>query len=63
MSTITISVERFQQLIRAEHDANSLKALIADAYANYESLDRTKLAVLYKLYFGTNEESKEGTEE
>lgn len=57
-NTITISVERFQQLIRAEQDANQLKALIADAFENYEVIDRAKLALLNKLYFGNKEETK-----
>lgn len=57
-NTITISVERFQQLIRAEQDAHQLKALIADVYENYEVIDRAKLALLNKLYFGNKEETK-----
>lgn len=55
---VTISVERYEQLIRAEEDANQLKALIADAYENYATLDRVSLALLNKLYFGNKEETK-----
>lgn len=55
-NTVTISIERFQQLIRAEQDANQLKSLIADIYENYEVLDRAKLDLLNKLYFGNKEE-------
>lgn len=55
---VAISVERYDQLIRAEQDANQLKALIADAYENYAILDRTTLALLNKLYFGNKEETK-----
>ena len=57
-NTITISIERFQQLIRAEQDANQLKALIADAFENYEVLDRTLLDLLNKLYVGNKEVTK-----
>lgn len=55
---VTISVERYDQLIRAEEDANQLKSLIADTFENYEVLDRAKLALLNKLYFGNKEETK-----
>lgn len=53
---ITVGLERYEQLIRAEQDANQLKALIADAYENFETLDRAKLALLHKIYFGSKEE-------
>ena len=53
---VAITVERYNQLIRAEQDANQLKALIADAFENYEVLDRTKLALLNKIYIGNKEE-------
>ena len=53
---VVIAPERYEQLIRAEHDANQLKALIADAYENFETLDRAKLALLHKIYFGSKEE-------
>ena len=55
---VAITVERYNQLIRAEQDANQLKNLIADAYENYAVLDRTTLGLLYKLYFGNKEETK-----
>lgn len=53
---VMIPIERYEQLLRAEHDANQLKSLIADAYENYEVLDRTKLALLNKIYIGNKEE-------
>lgn len=53
---VAITVERYNQLIRAEQDANQLKALIADAYENYEVIDRVKLALLNKIYIGNKEE-------
>lgn len=55
-NTITISVERFQQLIRAEQDANNLKALIMDRYDNYGDIERTDLRLLRTLYCGVKEE-------
>lgn len=54
-NTITLSIERFQQLIRSEQDANQLKQLIADAHENYEVLDRAKLALLNKIYIENKE--------
>lgn len=55
---VAITIERYNQLIRAEQDANRLKALISDTFENYEVLDRAKLALLNKLYFGDKEETK-----
>lgn len=53
---VAITVERYNQLIRAEQDANQLKALIADAYENYDVIDRVKLVLLNKIYIGNKEE-------
>ena len=55
---VTISGERFQQLIRAEHDANQLKAIIADCHENYHSITREDLDLLYSMYIGKKEDSK-----
>ena len=55
---VAITVERYNQLIRAEQDANQLKALISDAFENYEVIDRVKLALLNKLYFENREVTK-----
>ena len=55
---VAITVERYNQLIRAEQDANQLKTLIADAFENYEVIDRAKLALLNKLYFENREVTK-----
>lgn len=52
---VSITVERYNQLIRSEQDANQLKALIADAFENYEVIDRTKLGLLNKIYIGNKE--------
>ena len=55
---VTISQERFEQLIRAEHDANQLKAIIADCHENYHSITREELDLLYSMYIGKKEGSK-----
>ena len=55
---VTISQERFEQLIRAEHDANQLKAIIADCHENYHSITREDLNLLYSLYIGKKEDNK-----
>ena len=51
-NTITISIERFQQLIRAEEEANQLKAIIDDAFAHYHPIERSDIELLHVLYFG-----------
>lgn len=53
---VAIPIERYDQLIRAEQDANQLKTLIADTFENYEVIDRTKLGLLNKIYIGNKEE-------
>lgn len=52
---VSVPQERYDQLIRSEQDANQLKALIADAFENYEVLDRAKLALLNKIYIESKE--------
>lgn len=52
MTEVTISIERFQQLIRAEHDANALKALIASTVDRYCSLSLDELRLLDEIYRG-----------
>lgn len=52
---VAIAPERYEQLIRAEHDANQLKALIDKTYTSFETLDRTKIVFLYDLYIGSKE--------
>lgn len=54
MQEVTISMERFQQLIRAEQDANHLKALITDKFENYGTIDREDMKMLCILYCGYN---------
>ncbi len=55
---VAIAPERYEQLIRAEHDANQLKAIIDKAYENYETFDRVKIVVLHDIYIGSKEDSK-----
>lgn len=50
-----IENSRLEQLFKAEHDANMLKAIIADAYENYETLDRATLKMLYTMFIGKRE--------
>jgi hypothetical protein len=53
---ISITEERYEQLIRAEHDANILKAIIKDAYEEYHAIDRGVLTTLYTMFIGKKEE-------
>lgn len=55
---VTISLERYEQLIRSEHDANQLKTLIANRASNYEGLDYVSIIHLHTLYNGNEEETK-----
>lgn len=55
---VQIAPERYEQLIRAEHDANQLKALFEDAHDNFNPIDRDAIVTIYRLYFGNKEESK-----
>ena len=51
-----IAYSRLEQLIKAENDANMLKAFIADKYENYGMVTRDDLGVLYSLFIGKKEE-------
>ena len=53
---VCISLERLQQLIRAEHDANHLKALISEKFENYGTFDRDDIKFLYTMYCDKKEE-------
>ena len=55
---VAIPLERYEQLIRAEHDANHLKAIITDCHENYHSIARGDLDLLYSMYIGKKEDSK-----
>lgn len=53
--SITLSIERYNQLIRAEHDANHFKAMIADKLKTYDAIPYTEVATLYSMYNGDKE--------
>ena len=55
-NTITISIDRFQQLIRAEHDANLLKAIIMDADDSYTAIDYRTVLSLRAAFCGKKED-------
>lgn len=57
--TTAISTTRLEQLIKAEHDANHLKALLAFKYENYGSFSRDELEVLYAMYIGFGKKEEE----
>lgn len=56
MENVSITAERYEQLIRAEQDANLLKALITDCHENYHSVSREDLNLLYTMFIGKKEE-------
>lgn len=53
---VSIAPERYEQLVKAEHDANLMKALIADAYEEYHTIDRGVLTSLYTMFIGKKED-------
>lgn len=53
---VCISLDRLQQLIRAEHDANHLKALIGEKHDSYGTFSREEIKMLYTLYCDVKEE-------
>ena len=53
---ISITAERYEQLIRAERDASLLKALLTDCHENYHSVSREDLNLLYTMFIGKKEE-------
>lgn len=55
---VAITVERYNQLIRAEQDANQLKSLIADCHENYHILSREEINLLYVIHVGNKEVTK-----
>ena len=52
----SITHERYEQLLRAEQDANLMKAIIADAYEEYHAIDRGVLTTLYTMFIGKKED-------
>lgn len=55
---VTIPLERFEQLTRAEHEANQLKAIIDDSFTKYNTIDRNDVELLHMIYFGDMEVKK-----
>ena len=55
---VAVPLERYEQLIRAEHDANQLKALIEKKNNDYGTIGRDELLCLGTIYFGDKEETK-----
>lgn len=53
-----VGIYRLEQLLKAEQDAILLKAFIANAYENYETIDRNTLKVLYTMFIGEKEEKE-----
>lgn len=56
---ISITEERYDQLIRAEQDANHLKAFFAKKYEDYGTVCRAELELLYTMFIGKKEEDHE----
>jgi hypothetical protein len=57
--TLTISLARFEELIRAERDANLLKSLIEARKKAWRGIQHEELVFLYDHYFFPDEELKE----
>ena len=55
---VAIPLERYEQLIRAEHDANQLKSLLEDKHKDYGNIDYNEVCLLHNFYFGNKEENK-----
>ena len=55
-ASVTISRQRYAELVIAEADAQRLKAIIHDAVENYHSLSRDELKVLCTLLIPSKEE-------
>lgn len=55
---VCITTERYEQLIRAERDANLVKALIAYYYEGYHPYDRGVLTTMYTMFIGKKEDEK-----
>lgn len=53
---VFISTDRYERLIKSEHDANQLKALIKERYDSYGTFDREDLKFLYFMFIGKEEE-------
>lgn len=52
-----IHTSRLEQLLKAEQDANLIKAIIKDAYEEYHPIDRGVLTTMYTMFIGKKEEN------
>lgn len=50
-TTITIPVERYAELIKAEREAECLKAFLYCRFKDYGSISYEELRMLHALYF------------
>jgi hypothetical protein len=57
--TVTISLARFEELIRDQRDANLLKSLIETRKKAWRGISHEELEFLYDHYFFPDEELKE----
>lgn len=53
---IAVDEKRYDQLVRAEQDANYLKAFFANKYKDYGTVCRAELELLYTMFIGKKEE-------
>jgi len=53
---VVLPVDRYEQLVQGEHDAELLKKFIADKVENYGSVSREDMKLLYTLYCNKKEE-------
>lgn len=51
-----LTLDRYDQLLRSEQDANYLKALLAEKFENYGTFSREELKMLYTMFIGKKEE-------
>ena len=52
---VAVPTERYQQLIRAEHDADMLKAFLVKKYENYGTICRAEIEMFYTIFIGEKE--------
>lgn len=57
-ASVTISRQRYAELVVAEADAKRLKAIIQDAADNYGSLSHAELKILRNLLIGKEAEDE-----
>lgn len=51
-----LTLDRYDQLLRSEQDANYLKALLAEKFENYGTFSREELKILYTMFIVKKEE-------